>query len=387
MKVLIFGLISGQGGIQTHLYWLSKALLESGHQVSIITPQLIPLETKDFFKTSTNLNIISLDSVINPQAQVSVIPIQRFYLYKNLLNQVRNFSPNIFIGLGTGWIMSMISLSLPSTTRKIFHEVMSGKTSNKRDPRWGVKYTFTEVVAQAKDVGKNFQENFSWSQFIPVLPAFPEPLEITAEIPTVSPKVIPLGQAKAALFSRLVSHKKAFWLVQQWDFLQHYLGELHIHGGGPEEELINDYIATKNIGDRVKCWGKYPDGQDYVNLLSSYDLTLLPTVGAEGSPLVLLESMACGVPFVAYGVGGITDYGQNNPDAIVVPPEPWLTTQARNYTLTTPAGENQAFLNAVKMMAEQLSMGLINQSRLQQFYLKNYSYEVLKKRWLDYLLS
>jgi glycosyltransferase involved in cell wall biosynthesis len=103
--------------------------------------------------------------------------------------------------------------------------------------------------------------------------------------------------------------------------------------------------------------------------------------------LVLLESMACGVPFVAYGVGGIPDYGRNNPDVMVVPPEPWVTDQAREYTTTTPTGKTKAFLEAVKLMAEKLALGEVNQPRLQRFYFANYSYEVLQKLWLSYLTA
>ena len=79
------------------------------------------------------------------------------------------------------------------------------------------------------------------------------------------------------------------------------------------------------------------------------------------------------------------DYGVNNPDVIVVPPEPWLTTQARKYTTTSPPGEIKAFLANVQAMVEKLAKGEINQLRLQQYYLDNYSYTVLKKLWLSYL--
>ena len=46
MKVLIFGNISGQGGIQSHLRWLTKALVESQQEVLIISPQ--PLTNQGF---------------------------------------------------------------------------------------------------------------------------------------------------------------------------------------------------------------------------------------------------------------------------------------------------------------------------------------------------
>lgn len=114
-------------------------------------------------------------------------------------------------------------------------------------------------------------------------------------------------------------------------------------------------------------FGFYPEGQAYVDLLSSYDLTLLPTIGAEGAPLVLLESMACGVPFVAYGVSGIPDYGMNNPNVSVISPN------------------SNAFISGVQQMVSSLSVGEINQEQLQQFYLERYSYSVLKKAWTSYL--
>ncbi|MGY6529670.1 MAG: glycosyltransferase family 4 protein [Cyanobacterium sp.] len=387
MKVVIFGLISGRGGIQTHTYWLTKTLLESDYQVLIITPRFIRSSGGAFVETeliNPKLRIISLNDEHTNKKQTTSNKIIRSI---NLVGEIRQFSPALFFGVGTGWYMTLISLFLPSQTKKIFHEVMSGRTNSNKDPRWGVKYFFTDVYAQASDVGKNFSETFNWQKEIPVLPAFPEPLEITAQLPHIESKTIPLGKAKAALFSRLAPHKQAFWLVQQWDFLKNYLDELHIHGSGPEESLIRDYIEEKGIGDRIKCFGRYPDGQAYVDLLGSYDLTLLPTIGAEGSPLVLLESMACGVPFVAYGVGGIPDYGHDNPDVMVVPPEPWVTTQAREYTTTSPQGEIKAFLASVQAMAEKLARGEINQSRLQQFYFNNYSYNVLKQLWRSHLVT
>jgi glycosyltransferase involved in cell wall biosynthesis len=382
MKIIIFGLIYGAGGIQTHVSWLTKALLESEVEVLIITPTVPNHQIISWLKeqelNSDRLNIISLSSSKDKANNI-------FSDYLKIFQLVRKFAPDVFFCVGTGWNMSLISLFVPQKTCKIFHEVMSGKTCSKKDPRWGIKYLFDDVFAQGSNVGKNFSETFNWEKEIPVLPAFPEPLEITAQLPTAKQKSIPLGKAKAALFSRLVPHKQAFWLVQQWNLLKDYLGELHIHGGGSEEALIRQYIKDKDIGDRVKCFGLYPDGQAYVDLLGSYDMTLLPTIGAEGSPLVLLESMACGVPFVAYGVGGIPDYGTNNPNVMVVPPESWLTSQAREYTTTTPKGETRVFVAGVQQIAKRLSRGEINQSKLQQFYLKNYSYEVLKKLWLSYL--
>ncbi|MBE9166968.1 glycosyltransferase family 4 protein [Pleurocapsales cyanobacterium LEGE 06147] len=380
MKILLFGTISGQGGIQSHLRWLAKALVKSQQEVLIITPQ--PLTNNGFNWDEANNIGVQVHQLNSDQFKSSNYLTKTIIQLRELAQVVRNFNPDVYFGVGTSWYLSLLPWLFPKKTRSVFHEVMPGLGGRWRDSRWGVKWWFDDVVGQSSCVALNFAENFRWSKPVP---AIPEPLEITAKLPQPTVKKVEFGTAKAALFSRLVPWKKALWLVQQWNDLKDVLGELHIHGTGPEEALIKEYIEAQGIGDRVKCFGYYPEGQVYVDLLSSYDLTLLPTVGPEGTPLVLLESMACGVPFVAYGVGGIPDYGIDNPNVIVVPPEPWLTDQAREYAVGNKSQKTTAFMEGIKRMAHKLARGEINQVQLQQLYLEKYSYEVLKKAWLSYL--
>jgi glycosyltransferase involved in cell wall biosynthesis len=215
-------------------------------------------------------------------------------------------------------------------------------------------------------VAANFARTFGWRKKLCAIPAFPEPLEVTAKLPEVRRKTVPMGTARAGFFSRLVEGKQALWLVRQWESLKDMVGVLHIHGSGPEREPIEGFIRANGLGDRVRCIGGYPSGQAYADLLSTFDLTLLPTIFPEGAPLVLLESMACGVPFVANGVGGIPDYATDNPDCIVVP-------------------EQSQYLGGVRRMVEALARGEIDQGRLQRFYLARYSNFALAARWLDYI--
>ena len=376
MKVLVYGVIAGRGGIQSHLRWLSIALAESGMEVLILTPQRISEGDRANLSASLNIDGVEIrfidPNISHPRSKI----LANLRKFKELVQISRNFHPQIYLGVGTSWYLSVLPLILPSSVRSIFHEVMSGIRSQWRDSRWGVKWWFDEVVGQSPTVASNFARSFGWHKTVPAIPAMPEPLELTATLPQPPTQTVPLGQAKAALFSRLEPHKQAFWLVRQWDYLKDDLGQLHVYGSGSEEALIRNYIQARGIGDRVKCFGPYPDGQGYVDLLSRYDLTLLPTIGEEGAPLVLLESMACGVPFVAYGVGGIPDYGVDNPNAIVVDPEPDMNLEP---------GHTPAFVTGVRQMAQRLAWGEIDRGQLQQFYRERYSYAALKQVWVSYL--
>jgi len=362
-KLVIYGTISGRGGIQNHLHWLCKGLVEKQFSILIINPIITKDKTVYFSEElKDKIEVVPLDKYSAGFSKFSSIK-----YFSIIRKKIKQFKPHVFYKVGTGWMPVVQSFFLESNTRKIFHEVMSGFPYNRLDPRWGVKFFFDEVIGQSRRVAETFRKSFKAKTVVGSIPAMPEPLELTAILPVATQRSIPQQKIKAALFSRLAPHKQALWLVQQWEELKEHIGELHIHGGGTEEAAIRAYIQDTGIGNRVKCFGSYPEGQKYVDLLSNYHLTLLPTIGDEGAPLVLLESMACGVPFVANGVGGIPDYGRNNDNVIISKPN------------------NSNFLKDVIQLVRKISNGLIDQKALQSFYYNNYSFKIMQDIWVDYL--
>lgn len=364
MKIALFATIAGMGGIQVHGRGLARTFLRAGHQVLVLS-SVLHADSGGEVKPDEN------DGLLQMGAKIVYLPVQpsafkRWREFSRLVREIDNFGPDVLIGTGTSWHLGFLGLRLPAKVRKVFHEVMSGESRGAKDPRWLVRCFFNEVVGQSPRVARNFEKAFGWKKRLAAIPAFPEPLELTAKLPEAKRHAVPLGTARAAFFSRLVEGKQAFWLVRQWAALKDLIGILHIHGRGPEQPAIEAFIEEHGLQDRVRCCGAYPSGQAYADLLSTYDLTLLPTVFPEGAPLVLLESMACGVPFVANGTGGIPDYVTGNPDCIVVPGQ-------------------AAFLDGVRQMVDALSSERIDQGRLQRFYLALYSQATIEKQWLDYL--
>lgn len=76
---------------------------------------------------------------------------------------------------------------------------------------------------------------------------------------------------------------------------------LTIAGEGPLKTQILKEIEQLKLNDRVKLLGVV---REVPKLIISHDLLVLPSV-TEGFPNVVLESLAVGVPVVAFGVGGI----------------------------------------------------------------------------------
>lgn len=87
-------------------------------------------------------------------------------------------------------------------------------------------------------------------------------------------------------------------------------------GSGPLEGELRAKADTLGLSPRVNWHGVIPEAG---GMLRAFDAIVLSS-RTEGTPVVLLEAMAAGVPVVATAVGGIPDVVSER-DAILVPPD------------------------------------------------------------------
>lgn len=351
MHIVLIGYLHNQGGIQTHCHWLAKGLVDRGHSVEILTPA--PLR-----ESPPGLPVDPPYEIGEYRGMSDLVSLAR----------KRRPDPDAVVVTGTGWKAMLLAHLIRNAKRRIFFEVMSGERNGRLDPRDLARLGFDAVVAQGSGVARVFKREFHWTRQCVVIPALPEPLEIVCEIPP-APK-LPHSSDKRlrlAYFSRLVTYKGAGWLIEQWPRLESTAASLDIWGTGPSHDEFAKAIEERGLGDRITLKGRYPQGQDYVDLLQTYDLTLLPTWGKEGAPLVLLESMACGVPFVANGVGGIPDY--SNPQCAIT------------------SGDLEEFLPLYDELAQRVGRGDVDTEALQAHYRSHFSFERLVDRWEQFLAS
>lgn len=89
-----------------------------------------------------------------------------------------------------------------------------------------------------------------------------------------------------------------------------------IAGTGPQEQELKVRAIDFGIRDRVLFLGHV---SDRLGLYHALD-TLLITSDFEGTPMTLLEAMACQLPVVASAVDGISEVCLDNRDALLVRP-------------------------------------------------------------------
>lgn len=90
---------------------------------------------------------------------------------------------------------------------------------------------------------------------------------------------------------------------------------LVIVGDGPERESLEMTAASLGISDRVIFTGQVKNVEFYY---AAADVLANPS-HSEGSPYVLLESIAANLPIVATAVGGVPEMVENDQAALLVP--------------------------------------------------------------------
>lgn len=125
-----------------------------------------------------------------------------------------------------------------------------------------------------------------------------------------------------------------------------------IVGEGPEHPRLIELARSLGIQDRVRFAGFRPNAAE---LLPAFDVMAL-TSRMEGTPMVILEAVAAGVPIVAFEVGGIPQL-LNNETAYLVPAEDvQALADALRAALTAPGVAAGRARDAHAALADRLSL-------------------------------
>lgn len=100
---------------------------------------------------------------------------------------------------------------------------------------------------------------------------------------------------------------------------------LEVIGDGPERQALERQVRDLGVEGRVRFRGRLPRA-GVLEALGRAQAVVIPSrVGAngdmEGTPVVLSEAMAAGVPVVASDLGGLAECVTDGVDGLLVPPD------------------------------------------------------------------
>lgn len=129
------------------------------------------------------------------------------------------------------------------------------------------------------------------------------------------------------------------------DALAH-LGDLallvSVVGTGPERAMLEERARALGLAERIRWHGAAPDA---ARLFAAFDMFVLSS-RSEGTPIVLFEAMAVGVPIVATRVGGVPDVLSPAEAALVPADDPVALAAAIRTVCQTPDAAEQRVRSA-----------------------------------------
>ncbi|MDX1971955.1 MAG: glycosyltransferase family 4 protein [Candidatus Sumerlaeia bacterium] len=363
MRILATGALQGQGGIQFHMRSFLKALDEAGFEVLCLSSNVNtdPRQRESIaeqFPFPLSHRVELVDFTLQQGGSLAK--------FQGLRRRIQAFRPDCFVACGHGWGNAVVAGLCGRKIPRIYFEVMVGeKLLPWKDSRRHYPWVFSHFFTQSEAVGEKLQVELGRPRLsFTAIHAFPQHHESLFPLPAVKSGTPKKGELRMAYFGRVVPHKRPRLMAEHFAAVQDLVGEYHVYGSGPEREEIERVARESGFAGRIVCHGRYPEGEAYYKLLAGMDFLVLPTIGMEGSPLVLLEAMSCGVPYVACDTGGIRDY----------------TFPAGHGAVTGRSAEE--FVAGVRQIAETLISGGINRAALQQHFVQHYSFQACKGNWL-----
>lgn len=125
--------------------------------------------------------------------------------------------------------------------------------------------------------------------------------------------------------------------------------QLYLIGSGELAEPLQAEAAGLGLENRVRFVGPVNDSATLANWYRSADVTVLPSL-SEGIPNVLLESKACGTPFVASRVGGIREIADEGVDRLAPPGDAKALAAALQEAFANPSQD--AAMSAPKSLTD-----------------------------------
>jgi glycosyltransferase involved in cell wall biosynthesis len=128
---------------------------------------------------------------------------------------------------------------------------------------------------------------------------------------------------------------------------------LVVAGDGPERAALDALVESNHIGHRVRLLGEHADPWA---LYAAADLVVLPSIGHEDFPIVILEAMSASRPVVATRVAGAPDQVVDGVTGYIVEPrDPAALVTAITDVLGTPGRGEQMGLAGRQRYEEQFT--------------------------------
>lgn len=119
---------------------------------------------------------------------------------------------------------------------------------------------------------------------------------------------------------RLAQEKGHIYLLEAFRQLRKEMGNIHLKivGEGNLSKSYLKWIRENDFENEIELSGRITHGERLFNIYRSSDIFILPSI-SEGTPKVILEAMASGLPVISTEVGGVPTLIKHKLNGYLVP--------------------------------------------------------------------
>ena len=287
------------GGLESHVYYLCRALVEMGHAVDVVTSRSLPGVPVEEEMEGIRVHRTWFPSRTPPGwvlHSVGSVPKTR-----TLARNADVIHAQAFASVLPGVLARRVAGAPLVAT---FHT--SHFLTRAEHPLWApvlgaMVRAPDHALAASREIAR-VAERLSGGRKVEALTNGVD----TSFFRPVDPALPSRGRARIVVPRRLFPKNGVEFLVRA---LPHIVGETDVEavliGDGPERERLEALARELGVGERVTFLGKRPHAE-MPGLLCSGTLAVIPSL-MEATSVAALEAMACGVPVAASEVGGLPE--------------------------------------------------------------------------------
>lgn len=196
------------------------------------------------------------------------------------------------------------------------------KNSSKIGYKWSLKLSHY-LVTGSEEMKKGYVEHYGLNpEKIKVMPNW---INLERFQPTAGHPQGDHNRVKTLLFVHWLSKRKGADMIVP--IIKHLVSDFNssipdfkllVVGDGPHKEKLLEEVTENNLEKFIEIVGSIPN-QEIINYYNKTDIFIMPSM-EEGFPHVLLEAMACGVPYVASDVGAVREMSPETAQRFLVKP-------------------------------------------------------------------
>lgn len=322
------------GGQEKYVYYLSRALVKNGHQVTVLTSNYPPRKS---FEIVDGIHIYRfphwgrpLRNPITP-TMIYVPPHISFDIIH--AHNEHSFAANVAVVVKKYKKKPLVlthhgQLTFSSTVAdlfcKLYEETFSRIVFNNADQ-------ITVAVPSEKE---HLLQRYKLKDRIEIVP-----VGIDLGDWDISAHPIPKnpweGKKIVLVATQLIKRKGIHFLIQAWpNIIAHHPDTmLLIAGTGQDEKWLKQMVIRRKMTSSIVFMGNM-DRHSLAAIYAIADVFVLPSL-SEGQPTCILEAWAFAKPVVATAIDGIKDY-YSDAAILVEPANPQALAKAINYLLENP---------------------------------------------------